>query len=69
MTPEEIQNYVDNRIEARMEALAELAAKKALEHVYADIGKGLLTKLVWLAGIVTVSLVSWIAGRGGIKIP
>lgn len=68
MTPEEIQQYVDNRIDARMEALAELAAKKALEHVYSDIGKGILTKLVWLAGIIAFGFLSWLAGRG-VKLP
>jgi hypothetical protein len=64
MTPEEIQAYVDNRIDARMEAIAELAAKKALEHVYADIGKGVLKKLIWLIGISVLALLSWLAGRG-----
>lgn len=68
MTPEEIQLYVDNRIDARMEAIAELAAKKALEHVYSDIGKGVLTKLIWLVGIAFLAFLAWLAGRG-VKIP
>lgn len=68
MTPEEIQMYVDNRIDARMEAIAELAAKKALEHVYADIGEGLIKKLIWLVGILAFGIISWMAGRG-IKLP
>jgi hypothetical protein len=64
MTPEEIQQHVDNRIDARLEEVAELAAKKALEHVYADIGRGLLRKVAWLMGVAVIALLSWMAGKG-----
>lgn len=68
MIQEELRDYVDRQIENRMEAIAELAAKKALEHVYADIGKGVLKKLIWVAGVVALALLSWMAGHGS-KIP
>lgn len=67
MTPEEIQDYVDNRIDARMEAIAELAAKKALDHVYAEVGRGILRKLTWLVGVAVIALLSWLAGAGYVK--
>ncbi len=68
MTPAEIRDYVDNRVDARMEEIAENAAKKALQLIYSEIGQGLVKKLVWLVGIVGLALLSWMAGRG-MKLP
>ena len=67
MTPAELKEYVDNRIDARMEAIAELAAGKALQRVYADIGKGILRKAAWIIGVGLVALASWLAGHGYAK--
>lgn len=55
MTPEE------------MDQLATLAAEKALNKVYAEVGKGVLRKLAWLAGVVVFGLAMWLAGRGYYK--
>ena len=68
MTPSEIKDYVDNRLDARLEEVAEQAAKKALQLVYSEIGQGLVKKLVWAVGIVAFALLSWMAGRG-MKLP
>jgi hypothetical protein len=68
VTPAEIRDYVDNRVDARMEEIAENAAKKALQLIYSEIGQGLVKKLVWLVGIVGLALLSWMAGRG-MKLP
>ncbi len=68
MTPEDIQNYVDNRIDARMEQIAEAAAQKALQLVYAELGKGLVKKVFWFVGLAALALLSWMAGRG-MKLP
>jgi hypothetical protein len=55
LTPEEI------------DAIAERAAEKALEHVYAQVGKSVLRKAAWLAGIAIVSLLMWLGGKGVIS--
>ncbi len=68
MTPAEIQEFVDNRIDARAEEIAEKAAKKALQLVYSEIGQGLVKKLIWFIGLVAFGLLSWMAGRG-MKLP
>lgn len=68
MTPEEIQTFVNNQIDARAEQIAEAAAKKALELVYAELGKGIVTKLLWIVGIVAYSILTFMAGRW-VKIP
>lgn len=55
MTPEEIDQ------------IAELAAQKALNKVYADVGKGVLRKMAWLVGVCIFGLAMWLAGRGYFK--
>jgi predicted Co/Zn/Cd cation transporter (cation efflux family) len=64
MTPNELQTYIDNHIEARMEEIAQRAADKAIEKVYAQVGRGFLTKFAWLVGAALLSLLAWMAGRG-----
>lgn len=53
--------------DAQIDVIAERAANRALEKVYADIGKNALRKLAWLAGIVVVSLALWLAGKGQLQ--
>jgi hypothetical protein len=69
MTPKEIQEYVDNRIDSRLGAIAELAAEKALEQVYAGIGKSVLKKLSWAVGVIILAILAWLSGKGVVKIP
>ena len=54
--------------EADLERIAELAAKKALDKVYLEVGKGVLTRLTWLVGAVVIALLMWM-GAKGIKLP
>ncbi len=68
MTPAEIESYIDQRIDARMEQIAELAAKKTLQQVYAELGEGILRKAAWLAAVGLLALISWMAGKG-MKLP
>ena len=58
MTAEDI-NLTDSQIEA----IAERAAGKALEKVYAEVGKSVLKKLAWLVGLVVVSAAMYLAGK------
>lgn len=51
---------------AEIDTIAERAAEKALEHVYAQVGKSVLKKLAWLTGLVVVSLLIWLGGKGAI---
>lgn len=39
-----------------MERIAEIAAKKALELVYLEVGKTVLKRLAWLVGAAAVGL-------------
>lgn len=48
----------------QLEAIADRAAEKALAKIYSEIGKGVLAKLAWAAGIIVVSLLIWLAKAG-----
>lgn len=52
-----------------LDAIAEKAAKKALEHVYTEIGKSVVRKAVWLVGIVVLSLLLFLAGKNALWRP
>lgn len=49
-----------------VEQAAEKAADKALEKIYAEVGKTVLRRLAWLLGIVVVSLALWLAGKNAL---
>ncbi len=52
--------------EAQIEAIAEKAARKALQIVYAEIGRNVLRKLAWLTGVVVIGLAMWLAGKNAL---
>ena len=57
--------------EEQMEEIAERAAEKAVakitSSVYQQVGKGVINKLMWLVGAVTVGIYFWLTGNGAIK--
>jgi len=52
--------------EADIDRIAEKAAGRALEKVYAEVGKSLSKKLMWIMGVVSISLIVWLSSFGGI---
>lgn len=54
--------------DAEIDAIAERAAKKALEGVYADVGRSVLRKLAWLAGVVVIGLALWLIGKDSLPL-
>jgi hypothetical protein len=52
--------------EAQIEAIAEKAAAKALQIVYAEVGKNVLRKAAWLAGVAVIGLAIFLAGKGSL---
>lgn len=53
--------------DAQIDVIAERAANRALEKVYADVGKNVLRRLAWLVGLVVVSLALFLAGKGQLQ--
>ncbi len=50
-----------------IEAIAERAAEKAIERVYTQIGKSVVTKFLWLCGAAGLALYAWLSGSGHFK--
>ena len=44
-----------------IEIIAERAADKALEKVYAEVGKSLVKKFFWAVGLVVIAAAVWIS--------
>jgi hypothetical protein len=62
---DEPQGYdgVDRRrglSEADIERIAEIAAQKALDKVYVDVGKGVLKRAAWVLGAGIIALLMWL---------
>ena len=51
LTPKEIENVKD----------------QLLESIYADIGKSVTKKFLWVFGAVVLALLAWLTGAGHIK--
>ena len=49
--------------EAQIDHIADRAAKKALQTVYADVGQSVLKRMAWLVGILVVSGMLFLAGK------
>ena len=51
---------------ADIDRIAEKAAGRALEKVYAEVGKSVSKKLMLIMGVVSISLIVWLSSFGGI---
>jgi hypothetical protein len=52
--------------DAQVELIAEKAAERALEKVYTEVGKSVLKKVAWIAGVVIIGLFMWLASHGAL---
>jgi|TARA_R110000803_G_C11918265_1_gene314045 hypothetical protein len=52
--------------EADIDIIAEKAADRALEKVYADVGKNVTKKFLWVVGAAAIAAAFWFNGIGGI---
>jgi hypothetical protein len=44
-----------------IERIAECAADKALEKVYAEVGKSLVKKFFWAVGLIVIATAVWVS--------
>ena len=49
--------------EGQIELIAERAANKAIEKVYAEIGQSLVRKALYLIGIGALAVMLWLSGK------
>jgi len=50
--------------DAQVHQIAELAAEKAIEEVYIQVGKGVLRKVAYLVGLGVIALLLWLGKQG-----
>lgn len=50
--------------EEQIDTIAERAAERALEKVYAQIGKSIVQKFLWLVGAASLAVLAWMKGSG-----
>jgi len=51
----------------QMDKIAEKAAEKALEKVYTEVGRNVITKVMWVIGASAVALMFWLGSIGELK--
>ena len=57
----------DEQIEDIAEKAAEKAIEKLTNHIYQEVGKSVVSKLLWLLGALTVGIYIWFQSKGLIK--
>lgn len=50
--------------EEQFEAIAERAAERALAKVYEQIGRSIVTKILWVVGAAALAVAAWMKGSG-----
>lgn len=50
--------------EADIDRIAERAAERAIEKVYTEIGKSIVSKVFYFVGAVTLAVGAWLSGKG-----
>lgn len=51
----------------QIDIIAERAAQRAIELVYAEIGKNVVRKVLLLVGAATLVVAAWLAGTGHLR--
>lgn len=54
----------EEQIEEIAERAAERAMKKLTDHMYKEVGKGVVNKLFWIVGVISVGLYLWLKQKG-----
>jgi hypothetical protein len=54
----------EEQIEEIAERAAERAMAKLTDHMYKQVGKGVVNKLFWIVGVISVGLYLWLKQKG-----
>lgn len=58
------RQLTEDDIDEIAEKAAEKAVIKMTEHVYQQVGRGLVSRFLWLVGAVFVGLAAWLHTKG-----
>lgn len=50
----------------QIDAIAEKAARRALQIVYAEVGASVIKKITWIIGVVAIGFMLWLAGKNAL---
>lgn len=67
MSDSDFSPLTDAQIEKIAEKAAEKAVAKLTDRVYRDVGKSVIEKLFWIAGVVAAAAFFWLQAKGLIK--
>lgn len=52
--------------EAQIDAIVDKAVEKTFQRLYQEVGKSVLTKMAWLAGVAVIGLFMWLGGHNSL---
>ena len=52
--------------EAQIDAIVDKAVEKTFQRLYQEVGKSVLTKMTWLAGVAVIGLFMWLGGHNSL---
>jgi len=53
--------------EEEFEAIAKRASQLTMQHVYEEVGKSVIKKLIWFIGLAVSGLIAWLVGTGKVS--
>jgi hypothetical protein len=54
--------------DAQIRTIAEQAAEVALERVYTNVGKSVVSKFLWVVGAAAIAAAAWLNGAGHLPV-
>lgn len=67
MSESDFSPLTDAQVEKIAERAADKAVSKLTDRVYRDVGKNVIEKLFWIAGVCAVAAFLWLQSKGLIK--
>ena len=68
MWPFTSRALTEDDIEIIAEKAAEKAIQKMTDHVYQEVGKGLISRFLWFVGAVFIGLATWLHTKGDLNL-
>lgn len=62
--PAVLDTLTEDQIDTIAERAAEKAIQKVTDHIYKEVGRGVLQKLFYLAGACVIGLTLWLKSNG-----
>ncbi len=54
----------DMLTDAQIDKVARRAVDMAFQHMYEEVGKNVVRKVLWIIGVVAIGLAMWLSSRG-----